>query len=259
LRDATLIPTSIILGLIFSAIIIPLTWYRKSSDLGERLGFFTGLQISGIIFITSLLVFPLTSLLVGNAYRYLTDPIYEATVVGMEMREDDENGIMYSKVFQFTDNQDEAHRIVSSLSSGGKPIVNIQEKIKYADGVLLELSLAAILLTLGGLFMLHLLSLFPLFYLLYATNHDDRAEAVANYGVRVFAKVVIPLGILAITFGLVNKLWLGLTGAEDIPAGTMMVLSLFIFIFLIALKAVLDITWGESSKDNPFSQIFKNK
>ncbi len=254
-----MIPISIILGLIFSAIIIPLTLYRRSSDPREQSGFFAGMQTSGIIFITSLIVFPLTSQLLENTYRYITDPTYEATVVDMETREDDENGLMYSKVFQFTDNQGEVLRKVSSLSSGGKPVIGVQEKIKYADGVLLELSLAGILVTLGGLLGLHLLGLFPLYYLFYATGFNDYADAVADYGIQFVLKVLFPLGMAVIAFASLNKLWLGLSGAEDIPVGSMIMISIFGFSCLIGLKAVLDMFWGKDSKSNPFSQINKNK
>ncbi len=232
-------------ALIFSIIVIPLVLWRRSRDPEVSRGFFAGFRVSLIILFTSVMVFPFAGWMLSDVYHYLSDPSYEATVVDIksELKENDEGDetLMHSKVFEFTDNQGNKHTIISSFSRGEKPVIGTVEKIKYGNGVLLELSLSSIFMTFAGLVMVHLFGLFPLYFLLYATGKNY--DAVLEYGIKFVIKGLIPL-ITSLLLGVfVYKLWLGFTGAEDIPFWAMVLMSIFLFFSMIALFGMIKMFW----------------
>ena len=244
-------------SLLFSVIVIPLVLYRRQNDPDVYPGWFSEIRITLIIIITSLFAFIFTPWLLGDTYRYITDPAYEATVIEIIEKENDEGGKMYSKVFEFIDNQGKTHKITSSLSSGGKPTIGNKEKITYADGVLLELSVAGIMLTLGGLITIHLISLIPLYFLLYAINLYP--DIVLDYASALLLKVLIPLIMGLLTGVFLYNLWLGLSGAKDIPFWAMMLMSIFSFFMLFSMWGMLKMFWVEGIQVDPFKPIRSKK
>jgi len=238
-------PILLIAALIFSIIVIPLVLWRRSHDPDVSRGFFAGFRVSLIILFTSVMVFPFAGWMLSNVYHYLSDPSYEAKVIDIksELKENEDGSetLMHSKVFEFVDNQGNKHTIISSFSRGKKPVIGTVEKIKYGNGVLLELSLPSIFMTFAGLIMVHLFSLFPVYYLLYATGKNY--HAVLEYGIQFVIKGLVPLILSLLIAVFAYKLWLGFSGAEDIPFWAIFLMSIFLFFFMIALFSMTKMFW----------------
>ncbi len=253
-------PLSIKIGLILSAVIIPLVLYRRRFDPHIQTGFMGGLTASLVIFITTMLTFGLAPWLLDDAYRYLADPTYEATVIDIKTRtaHNDNKGPMYHKVYQFVDNQGHIHTITSSMASGEKPVVGVKGKVKYAaDGTFLEVSLAGVLLTLGGLLLVYIFSLFTLYYLFYGMGQNY--HAVLNFGIQFTFKILIPLGVSLLLWAFVYNLWLGFTGAKDIPVIAMAIMGFITLMLMLALWGLIPMFWGKQASNNPYLMIGKKK
>ena len=233
------LPTGIQIALILATTISFLLFLRAISTK-HYFYFFRNILLA---FFASLLLFPLSGWLVGTIYGFITYPAYDAVIheVIEETRTNDSGGEyqMYSAKYKFLDENNNEIIIKSSLSTSGELFVGDNVTVKYKDGEVIEYTMAGILLPLGGLMALGFLPIILMYLLFESIGLKKGQIKIFNLELHYIFRVFIPFALLIMLGASINKVWLGISGAERIGIGGYIAVTIFTLMVLLTLYVIL--------------------